>query len=82
MQLRTNETAGHSPPLSPPGVRAADIRLDQTQLALRWRLSPRTLERWRWRGQGPCYLKVGARVLYRLEDIETYEALQRRESVR
>ncbi|WP_333779716.1 helix-turn-helix transcriptional regulator [Falsiroseomonas oryzae] len=43
------------------------------QLARRWSLSPRTLERWRWREQGPAYLKVGGRVVYRLEDVEAYE---------
>jgi len=48
--------------------------LHQVDLARRWALSPRTLERWRWLGVGPCYLKVGGRVLYRLEDIEAYEA--------
>jgi hypothetical protein len=48
-------------------------RLDQTDLARRWHLSPRTLERWRWVGEGPPYLKVGGRVLYRLEDVEAFE---------
>lgn len=47
--------------------------LNQVQLARRWSLSPRTLERWRWRDQGPAYLKVGGRVVYRLEDVETFE---------
>lgn len=48
--------------------------LNQTELAERWRLSPRTLEQWRWRGVGPRYLKLGGRVAYRLEDIEAFEA--------
>jgi hypothetical protein len=47
--------------------------INQVQLARRWSLSPRTLERWRWRDQGPAYLKLGGRVLYRLEDIEAFE---------
>jgi hypothetical protein len=47
--------------------------LNQNQLAERWNISPRTLERWRWLGQGPVYLKLGGRVSYRLEDIEQYE---------
>ena len=52
-----------------------DLRhLNQELLARRWSLSPRSLERWRWRGEGPPFLKVGGRVLYRLEDIEAYEA--------
>ncbi len=47
--------------------------LNQIHLARRWNVSPRTLERWRWLNQGPRYLKIGGRVLYRLEDIEAYE---------
>jgi hypothetical protein len=46
---------------------------DQRQLARRWNISPRTLERWRWQNDGPSYLKVGGRVCYRLEDVEAYE---------
>jgi hypothetical protein len=50
--------------------------LNQVQLAHRWSFSPRTLAQWRWLGKGPPYLKVGRRALYRLEDIERYEAEQ------
>ena len=52
----------------------SDIHLHQIELARRWKLSPRTLERWRWLGRGPRHIKVGARVLYRVEDIEAFEA--------
>jgi hypothetical protein len=48
--------------------------LNQIELARRWRISPRTLERWRWLGQGPTYLKLGGRVAYQLADIEAFEA--------
>ena len=48
--------------------------LDQTHLARRWNISPRTLERWRWLKQGPTYLKLGGRIIYRLEDVEAFEA--------
>lgn len=48
--------------------------LTQTELAERWSMSPRTLERWRWVGCGPPHLKLGGRVRYRLTDIETFEA--------
>jgi len=54
--------------------------LNQIELSRRWSLSPRTLERWRWLREGPVYLKIGGRVLYRLEDIEAYEAEQIRRS--
>lgn len=50
--------------------------LNQIELSRRWSISPRTLERWRWLQQGPRYLKIGGRILYRLDDIETYEASQ------
>jgi hypothetical protein len=50
--------------------------LDQNQLARRWALSPRTLERWRWLHIGPIYLKIGKRIVYRLEDIESFEAVR------
>jgi hypothetical protein len=52
--------------------------LNQIQLADRWRMSERTLERWRWLGQGPRFMKLGGRVAYRLEDVEAFEAEQLR----
>ena len=48
--------------------------LRQAEVAQRWCVSHRTLERWRWTGQGPRFLKVGGRVVYRVEDIEAYES--------
>jgi hypothetical protein len=42
-------------------------------------VSERTLERWRWLGQPPRFLKIGGRVVYRLEDIEAFEAKQLRQ---
>lgn len=44
------------------------------ELADRWRLSPRTLERWRANGVGPVWLRLNGRVLYRIADVEAYEA--------
>jgi predicted site-specific integrase-resolvase len=52
--------------------------LRQKDLAARWHVSPRTLERWRWIGTGPAFLKVEGRVIYRLEDVEAYEQAQLR----
>ena len=54
--------------------------LNQLHLARHWAMSPRTLERWRWTGEGPRYLKVGKRVVYRLEDVEAFEARRLHES--
>src|SRR5690606_1104448 len=46
---------------------------DQLQLAERWGLSPKTLERWRVIGTGPKYIRLPGKVIYRLSDIEAYE---------
>lgn len=54
--------------------------LNQAELAARLKISPRTLERWRWAGEGPAFLKIGGRVIYRLEDVEAYENGRRCES--
>ena len=50
--------------------------LNQIDLSRRWSISPRTLERWRWLQAGPQYLKIGGRVVYRLEDVEAFETGQ------
>lgn len=54
--------------------------MNQIQVADRWRISHRTLERWRWRGEGPRFIKIGGRVVYRLEDIEAFELSRLRDS--
>ena len=48
--------------------------LNTQQLASRWAVTPGHLMNLRSAGQGPPYLKLGARVVYRLEDLEAYEA--------
>src|SRR4051794_31105315 len=54
------------------------VFLTQMELAHRWRLTGRTLEKWRWIKRGPPYVKLGRRVLYPLADVEAYEVQQRR----
>lgn len=56
--------------------------LTQKELARRWGISHRTLERWRYDGQGPTFLKLGGRVLYRLADVEAYETSSLRRAAR
>ena len=51
-----------------------NCHLSQKVLAKRWDVSEATLERWRTEGLGPRFLKLQGRVLYRLVDIEAYEA--------
>lgn len=49
------------------------IALDESELAARWRLSVKTLRRWRQEHLGPAFCKLGARVIYLLSEIEAYE---------
>lgn len=51
-------------------------RLTEKELAIRRRVSVRTLQNWRWMGRGPRYQKIGARVLYPTTEIEAFEAAQ------
>jgi predicted site-specific integrase-resolvase len=50
------------------------VYLHQEELARRWKVSPRTLERWRYEGRLPRWHRVHGRVLYRLSDVEQFEA--------
>ena len=50
------------------------LHLNQKELARRWRMSPRTLERWRWLREGPSYLKIGGKIIYKLTEVEAFEA--------
>lgn len=49
------------------------IALNEIELAKRWGVSPKTLQRWRTEGRGPQYLKLSKRVVYPLDQIESYE---------
>ena len=63
------------PQLLVPEVPAKTARqlLTETMLADRWVCSVARLQRWRTVGEGPQYLKIVGKVLYRLKDIEAYE---------
>jgi len=47
--------------------------LNQEELALRWKISEATLERWRHTKIGPVYLKLGGAVRYNMRDVLAYE---------
>ena len=47
--------------------------LNENELAQRWGLSPKTLQRWRSEGRGPRYLKLSKRVSYPLEAVIDFE---------
>ena len=50
------------------------MHLTPRQLAARWQVSKKTLERWRREGTGPVFLKFVGRVLYPVQHIEALEA--------
>ncbi|MEF2253029.1 MerR family transcriptional regulator [Ralstonia solanacearum] len=52
---------------------AAHVALVESELAARWRLSVKTLRRWRQDQLGPVFCKFGARVTYLISDIEAFE---------
>ena len=51
-------------------------RMSEHGLADHWQVSTRTLQRWRAAGQGPAWLRIGKKVVYRRADIRAYEAAQ------
>jgi hypothetical protein len=57
-----------------------ELFLTADQLAKRWLIRTETLSQWRWNGRGPLYLKIGRRVLYRLEDVVSFEEQKRRQN--
>lgn len=46
---------------------------DTDELAARWEMSSRTLERWRLEGKGPDYLKLGGAVRYPEDSVIAFE---------
>jgi hypothetical protein len=73
---RSSAANSHQASMTAVGLR----HLSQLELARRWSISPRTLERWRWTGDGPRYIKLKGRVAYREADVEAYEAERLMES--
>ena len=47
--------------------------LRERELAVRWRMSVRTLQRWRMSKSGPNWMKIGSRVVYSIDEIRAYE---------
>lgn len=62
----------NTPPIG--GLAPGDRRvLNEIEVANRWGMSPKTLQRWRNEGRGPKYLKLSKRVGYPLEAIVDFE---------
>lgn len=56
---------------------SAETYLSQRDLEERWKLSGRTLERWRAERYGPAWVILGGSIRYRLADVESFETRQR-----
>jgi hypothetical protein len=63
---RRNDTGRDEPPIKYP-------ILNETQLCLRWNLSPKTLQRWRSEGIGPPAWHIGESVRYLVMEVEAFE---------
>lgn len=50
-----------------------DTFWNEVELARRWGISHRTLQRWRMEGKGPPYLKLCGRVIYRAVEVLSWE---------
>ena len=59
-----------------------ELILTPIELAQRWRISTRTLDRWRASRTGPRWMRIGGRILYRMTDILDYEQARLRGSAR
>lgn len=63
---------------TPAAIAGLPERLTQEELARHWRVTTRTLERWRACNLGPAWMKLEGRVLYRAEDILAFETARTR----
>jgi hypothetical protein len=46
------------------------------ELALRWKVSIRTIERLRVAQDGPAWFRIGGSIRYRLQDVRAWEAAE------
>jgi predicted site-specific integrase-resolvase len=49
------------------------MMLNEVELAERWNLSPKTLQRWRSEGRGPRFMKMSRRVVYPMDEVLEFE---------
>jgi len=50
------------------------VCLTPRELAERWRVSVRTLDRWRAGSYGPPWITIGGSIRYRMTDAQAWEA--------
>ncbi|WP_202969702.1 helix-turn-helix domain-containing protein [Endozoicomonas atrinae] len=60
-------------PTCPPTAEHDVIHMDSVQLSRRLNISIKSLSRMRQKGTGPRFLRIGAKVVYRLSDVLAYE---------
>lgn len=56
-----------------PQNQAEPVHLRERDLASRWKMSQRTLQRWRAEGSGPHHIRIGGSIRYRMADVLDYE---------
>lgn len=61
-------------PATPPAAKAAaGYLLTDTEVAALLGASPQTVRNWRWRGEGPRFVKLGGRMVrYRPADVQAF----------
>lgn len=52
--------------------------IPELALATRYGKSIRAMQRWRAKGYGPAFMRIGGSIFYLLEDIKAFEARMRR----
>ena len=62
------------------GVSEELRHMTQAELADRWRVTTRTLERWRVGGKGPAWLQLNGSIRFRVEDVLAFERARLRHS--
>ena len=73
MRNQTHVVHSSRHPSWPQQVDASRIAMDETELATRWKLSVKTVRRWRQIDLGPVFCKLGSRVVYLVSEVEAYE---------
>ena len=61
------------PPADQTNKLTSPTSLSESELAQRWKVSTRTIQRWRHEGRLLEWFSVGRKVLYRVEAIEAIE---------
>jgi len=64
---------GCSQKTTPIPSQSEPIVLDEYELAAYWKISVKTVRRWRRELLGPAFCKVGTRSVYPLSEIEAFE---------